>query len=375
MVSMIRAPKFDASLPPRIVVSPIIPSSSLVFKLVRKGRLGQLKSLLASGQASVRSQDEDGRTLLHLSRETARDVVYANAKLLLEAGADPFLVQDSSMSPVRMAIRSGRSDILSNMATNWGYFPTDQAETDGRGLLEFAFSFNSLPIGNWVEQQCCPHIDIEMLAPILDMGVSVHDSYPFRLGGSCLHLAVQYVAFWGSNVERDAIIYLVRQGADVRAKSDAGFSVTDIANVSTRTRMAGSYTRDLWDVVLVACGYDPHAFPRNHPYRPRWRTGWRLDPKECYGMSDLQRLWKGMEDRCPYSFCSGCPSSGIDYDHELQHILQEKKSPWVGERQKALAKSRHRRESSVKLYFTETPSRPSTGSAGNENIGRGSEYV
>ncbi|KAF3361131.1 hypothetical protein VdG1_00740 [Verticillium dahliae VDG1] len=70
MVSMIRASGFDASLPSRIVVSPIIPSSSLVFQMVQNGSLGELKSLLASGQANVRSQDEDGHTLLHVGTMT-----------------------------------------------------------------------------------------------------------------------------------------------------------------------------------------------------------------------------------------------------------------------------------------------------------------
>ncbi|EGY15827.1 uncharacterized protein VDAG_06991 [Verticillium dahliae VdLs.17] len=169
------------------------------------------------------------------------------------------------------------------------------------------------------------------------MGASVHDRSRYRSGWSCLHLAVHFAAFWGSNVERNAIIYLVRRGADVRAKCDRGTSVTDVANVTKGSMRAGSYTRDLWDAVLAACGYDLHEFPRDYPYRPRWGSG----PGKSYGMSDLQRLWKGKEYLCPYSFCSECPSSGIDYDHELRHILQDE-SPWVGERQKALAESRHR---------------------------------
>lgn len=372
MVSMIRASGFDASLPSRIVVSPIIPSSSLVFQMVQNGSLGELKSLLASGQANVRSQDEDGHTLLHYAmrrrvtdpevsrflidcgldtnatptkqkfasplydllllhtRETARDVVYANAKLLLEGGADPFLAQDT-LSPVYKAIRLGRGDILRNMATNWVYFPTDFAKSRGRGLLETAINPSKIKLKNH------PHIAIEILAPILDMGASVHDRSRYRSGWSCLHLAVHFAAFWGSNVERNAIIYLVRRGADVRAKCDRGTSVTDVANVTKGSMSAGSYIRDLWDAVLAACGYDLHEFPRDYPYRPRWGSG----PGKSYGMSDLQRLWEGKEHLCPYSFCSECPSSGIDYDHELHHILQDE-SPWVGERQKALAESWHR---------------------------------
>ncbi|KAG7115583.1 hypothetical protein HYQ45_016223 [Verticillium longisporum] len=69
------------------VVSPIIPSSSLVFQMVQNGSLGELKSLLASGQANVRSQDEDGHTLLHYAmrrRVTDPEV----SRFLIDCGLD-----------------------------------------------------------------------------------------------------------------------------------------------------------------------------------------------------------------------------------------------------------------------------------------------
>jgi hypothetical protein len=70
VVSVSQGQLFDKSIQsiPRISINPVRPSGSLVFQVVEEGRVDSFRAMLADGQASVRDRDEDGKSLLHVSR-------------------------------------------------------------------------------------------------------------------------------------------------------------------------------------------------------------------------------------------------------------------------------------------------------------------
>ena len=58
---------FSVSSIPKLFFNNILPHDSLVFQLAAKGRVEDLKSLIAEGKASLRDHDPDGHSLLHVS--------------------------------------------------------------------------------------------------------------------------------------------------------------------------------------------------------------------------------------------------------------------------------------------------------------------
>jgi hypothetical protein len=53
---------------PRLSINNIIPADSLVFTLVKRGRMAEFQELLMSGKASLRDHDEYGTSLLFVSQ-------------------------------------------------------------------------------------------------------------------------------------------------------------------------------------------------------------------------------------------------------------------------------------------------------------------
>lgn len=134
-------------------------------------------------------------------------------------------------------------------------------------------------------------------------------------GDTCLHLCLNFAATQvgqGSGNspdverERDALIYLVSQGADVKATNLWGRTVSDIVySFLPQDRLVGSYRRDLWDAVLVICGYDALEvrgdFLRIYYYEHAARTSWWSTSRVCcYTIDHFRRLWHGWEELCPY---------------------------------------------------------------------------
>lgn len=52
---------------PRVAINPIIAKDSLVFQIVKQGRLDEFRTMLAEGKTSVRVHDDDGNGLLYVS--------------------------------------------------------------------------------------------------------------------------------------------------------------------------------------------------------------------------------------------------------------------------------------------------------------------
>jgi len=55
----------------RLDINRIIPSESIVFHLVREGRLQELREMLQRGEASLRDHDEYGASLLFVSNSAS----------------------------------------------------------------------------------------------------------------------------------------------------------------------------------------------------------------------------------------------------------------------------------------------------------------
>lgn len=53
---------------PTLMVKNIVPRGSHIFTLVEEGRLSEFKEMLYLGKASIRDQDEEGASLLHVRR-------------------------------------------------------------------------------------------------------------------------------------------------------------------------------------------------------------------------------------------------------------------------------------------------------------------
>ena len=140
-------------------------------------------------------------------------------------------------------------------------------------------------------------------------------------GQTCLHLCLSMIWVAWSNIKygngdrtairlQRALIDLVENGADVFAVDHFGKSVSDIAYAgdSKNRKLMGSMREDMWDSVLVVCGYKLSDFRRRHPRRPGYT--------ETYTRRNFEELWKGREHFCPYydkdgSFCFIC-----DYDDD-----------------------------------------------------------
>ena len=112
-------------------------------------------------------------------------------------------------------------------------------------------------------------INLEGIKLLLRRGASVHDRN--ELGNTCLHECLCFidrsVLHDGVSNTRNAIIYLIQQGADVFAKNNCGLSVSDIAYTTYGdTMFEMRFREEIWDCALVSCGYDITDFRR--PFRP-----------------------------------------------------------------------------------------------------------
>ncbi|KAK6063691.1 hypothetical protein SCUP515_12216 [Seiridium cupressi] len=182
-------------------------------------------------------------------------------KLLLDAGADPNDETTHSPSPFFQSLVDGQecvSALIQLMLDRGNYFvnPSTRTEQDMTPLLYVDSLIALVPRRNHFRNRCRQE----------DVLTTLSGKY---------HL-----------------------GADVLAKDRFGVTVSHSAvwNVSTDyyawREPIGSYTCDLWDSALSACGYDMAAVRGNRPFGVRYT--------EHYTKQHFRALWRGQEHLCPY---------------------------------------------------------------------------
>jgi hypothetical protein len=110
-----------------------------------------------------------------------------------------------------------------------------------------------------------------------------------RHGQTCLHTLLGRRQSTIPTV-RGCLLFLVQNGADVRAVDNYGRSVSSIAY--RNDQKYGCLTGDLWDSVLSECGYDIRQFRKTHARKPLYT--------QDYTRTEFEEFWKGREDSCPY---------------------------------------------------------------------------
>ena len=111
--------------------------------------------------------------------------------------------------------------------------------------------------------------NLEGVKLLLRRGASVHDRD--KNGNTCLHECLKYtqdsIQHYSVSDTRNAIIYLIQQGADVFAKNNCGLSVSDIAYAiyDDDTIFENRLREETWDCALVSCGYNITDFRRPFP--------------------------------------------------------------------------------------------------------------
>lgn len=93
--------------------------------------------------------------------------------------------------------------------------------------------------------------------------------------------------------QADAIVCLIRNGADVRTRSKSGMSVSDIAYSTFQdNEPLNSCRRDVWDFALAVCDYNVLEI------RGKFRRVAKYT--SSYSWYRFGLLWSGYERWCPY---------------------------------------------------------------------------
>lgn len=138
----------------------------------------------------------------------------------------------------------------------------------------------------------CGYWQIEGFEVLLRYSASVRESD--HDGNTCLKLCLGFIDNPDLHYEalraRDAIIYLIEQGADVFAQNTRSYSVSDVAYQSDK--LWGSFRGDLWDCAVANCGYDVSEFRSGRTRQAVYTRRYTRD--------DFEDLWAGAEHLCPY---------------------------------------------------------------------------
>ncbi|KAF4445333.1 hypothetical protein F53441_10882 [Fusarium austroafricanum] len=126
------------------------------------------------------------------------------------------------------------------------------------------------------------------------------------LGFTCLHSLVYKAHQTKSRDELEALILLIKQGADIFAVDHHQHTVSMRAYLpnsnDNQYSSKGSYRGDLWDAALAICGYDIQRHRNSYPRVPRYNKSYRR--------IDFERLWEGYEAACPYWNDERYPETG-----------------------------------------------------------------
>ncbi|KAK1751467.1 hypothetical protein QBC47DRAFT_391875 [Echria macrotheca] len=331
---------------PRLTAFNILPQSSRVFKIVRRGELAELQKMLGSGAASLWDQDEFGRSLLFYSngqpdmcrfllengadvdhvappRDCPRPLYLATAlnhvvydfncsprelrrmndcrKLLLQAGCDPSWEDNTSR------IRTTFDGVFcsGNPESMRIYFDNSHGVITPHTLVDPVLRYTPLLqycAGRYYPPWHFNAWDLEGLSSLLRRGSDVHARD--AQGNTCLHIVLSTLrrqlisTTWPlkllDNIQ-SVLVSLIQHGADVFASNDEEESVSIAA-------YRDSITGHVWDLALVDCGFDVVDF---RTAKWQWDSSYYHTADsgvlhELYTKEIFASLWKGREHLCPY---------------------------------------------------------------------------
>ncbi|KAK1759805.1 hypothetical protein QBC47DRAFT_116439 [Echria macrotheca] len=269
---------------PRLDVNRLLSSQSLVFTLVRQGRMEEFQALLASGKASLRDHDEVGAPLLFYATrqpemcrfllEKGADVDYFGdldevepwhgrsygtvldkersdrglddaeldlinqcRRMLLEAGADPTVVATPlNRSYLRAITRLGREESVFLSWNLSGAF-VDGLINDQEHIGHISFEPMLFDV---LQRQ---DVSKEVVRLLLQKGANTRAQT--SKGSTCLHVYLQTlqgdsVTFGqetGCIEQQEVLRCLIEYGADVRAQDREGWQVgRKVSDVAYRKR-------------------------------------------------------------------------------------------------------------------------------------------
>ncbi|KAI1771127.1 hypothetical protein F4818DRAFT_445457 [Hypoxylon cercidicola] len=351
------------SLPPKFVVSNIIPSSSAVFEIAKNGSVEELEHLFAVGQASLHDCDENSASLLYYASSGTNAAVcdylvqrgfdvdevimdadgneaYLTTPLLLSLGGNEMetcnvLLTAGADPTMKISIRGQLKSVIDEMSDNMtpkspnrsnkGYeltrFLFHHASHFGvtsyriygyRPLLHNLCDAANMP--TWLASSPEQWVNL-----FLDQGCRTDDR---RSIGTCLHVFFRSLIHRPSELGwQKALIQLVRRGADVHAVDFWGQSVSEIAYAKLVCHELfnydlGSYRGDLWDSVLHACDYNIEHFRKSSPRIARYTP-------PHYTRHDFEKLWEGRELECPYWDDSNWPGHAQDQNLEGSQVMDK----------------------------------------------------
>ncbi|RBR03583.1 uncharacterized protein FIESC28_11740 [Fusarium coffeatum] len=345
-VSLSQGQLFDRSIQsiPRISVCRIIPNDSPVFDLVKRGLLDDFRSLLQEGKASLRDHDEQGMPLLHYAATASVEM----CKFLIESGADVDEMGENTGTALSRIAGLDRHDttllLLENMADPTLSYPgwdnplytacsldLPSAELflrHGRHFTLHDLESYDLNGRTRLHQICMAETKSTSKKKALEILTSAGANLSARvikswspddhqtLGFTCLHSLVYKAHRNKDRDELEALVFLIRQGADVLSVDHHQHSVSMRAYLpndnDNQYSSKGSYRGDLWDAALSLCGYDISEHRAMHPRVPRYNKSYRR--------KDFERLWQGREPSCPYWDDERYPKVGGDESFWKQPI-------------------------------------------------------
>ncbi|KAI1060950.1 hypothetical protein LB507_010146 [Fusarium sp. FIESC RH6] len=345
-VSLSQGQLFDPSIQsiPRISVCRIIPNDSPVFDLVKRGLLDDFRSLLQEGKASLRDHDEQGMPLLHYAATASVEM----CKFLIESGADVDEMGENTGTALSRIAGLDRHDttllLLENMADPTLSYPgwdnplytacsldLPSAELflrHGRHFTLHDQESHDLNGRTRLHQICMAETKSTSKKKALEMLTVAGANLSARvvkswspddhqtLGFTCLHSLVYKAHRSRDRDELEALVFLIRQGADVFSVDHHQHSVSMRAYLpndnDNHYSSKGSYRGDLWDAALSICGYDISEHRAMYPRVPRYNKGYRR--------MDFERLWQGHEISCPYWDDEQYPKIGGDENFWKQPI-------------------------------------------------------
>ncbi|KAF7503129.1 hypothetical protein GJ744_004271 [Endocarpon pusillum] len=328
-----------SSLYPSILVGRIRPDDSPIFSFVHDGNMDGLLSLLSQGKASLRDCNSFGTPLLHYATRQPE-----MCKFLIENGADvdeyapfpsqytPFLSHEDGVLELvsgpplafqwwRYAEGGSKSYECQRLLLNAGADPeANTGSANSTFGLQFVIDTGTIESLQLILDLGTSFIDLERKdewgdTPLLRLAMmSDVECKPAKYdllltrgadikarnnkGKNCLHILMESVFDCESSDEQEALVLLIRKGADVNAVDNFGDSIAKTAYSHEgvydhlNTYDLGMYRGDLWDAVLSDCGYDIAEMRKGFPRRPRYSCD--------YTREGFERLWRGREEFCPY---------------------------------------------------------------------------